>query len=92
MDFGWTLPHAADDEGTAVGSVDQGFSGSGKRSEPPRHLKSAANTFEPASPLRLMGCGHGLVQTLKCRVERAALGGETERLDPLDADLGDVGL
>jgi hypothetical protein len=30
---------------TAVGSADQGFSGSGKHSEPPRHLKSAANTI-----------------------------------------------
>jgi hypothetical protein len=48
MDFGWTLLHAADDECTAVGSVDQGFSGSGKHSEPPRHLKSAANTIRGA--------------------------------------------
>src|ERR1700685_848070 len=30
MDCGLTLLHAADDECTAVGSVDQGFSGSGK--------------------------------------------------------------
>jgi hypothetical protein len=29
MDFGWALLHAADDEFTAVESVDQGFSGSG---------------------------------------------------------------
>jgi hypothetical protein len=42
MDFGWTLLHAADDECTAVGSVDQGFSGSGKRSEPLLGLKSMA--------------------------------------------------
>ncbi len=48
MDFGWTLLHAADDECTVVGSVDQGFSGSGKHSEPPRHLKSAANTIRGA--------------------------------------------
>jgi hypothetical protein len=33
---------------TAVGSVDQGFSDSGKHSEPPRHLKSAANTIRGA--------------------------------------------
>ena len=38
MDCDWTLLHAADDECTAVGSVDQGFSGSGKHSEPLRHL------------------------------------------------------
>jgi hypothetical protein len=48
MDFGWTLLHAADDECIAVGSVDQGFSGSGKHSEPPRHLKSAANAIRGA--------------------------------------------
>ncbi|HUE15629.1 MAG TPA: hypothetical protein VMR25_15790, partial [Planctomycetaceae bacterium] len=46
--FGWTLLHAADDECTDVGSVDQEFSGSGKHSEPPRHLKSAANTIRGA--------------------------------------------
>jgi hypothetical protein len=44
MDFGWTLLHATDEECTAVGSVNQEFSGSGKYSEPPRHLRSAANT------------------------------------------------
>jgi hypothetical protein len=48
MDFGWTLLHAADDECTAVGSVNQRFSGSGKYSEPPRYLKSAANTIRGA--------------------------------------------
>jgi hypothetical protein len=31
IDFGWTLLHAADDECTAVGSVDQGFSGSSNK-------------------------------------------------------------
>jgi hypothetical protein len=48
MDFGWTLLHAADAECTAGGSVDQGLSGSGKRSERPRHLKSVANTIRGA--------------------------------------------
>jgi hypothetical protein len=48
MDFGWTLLHATDDECTVFGSVDQGFSGSGKHSEPPRHLKFAANTIRGA--------------------------------------------
>jgi hypothetical protein len=48
MDFGWTPLHAADDERTAVGSVDQGFSGSRKHSELPRHLKSAAKTIRGA--------------------------------------------
>jgi hypothetical protein len=48
MDFGWTLLHAAVGECIAVGSVDQGFPGSGKHSEPPRHLKSAANTIRGA--------------------------------------------
>ena len=36
MDCGLTLLHAADDECTAVGSVDQGFSGSGKHFEAPQ--------------------------------------------------------
>jgi hypothetical protein len=48
MDLGWTLLQAADDESTAVGSVNQSFSGSGKHSESPRHLKSAANTIHGA--------------------------------------------
>jgi hypothetical protein len=48
MDFGWTLLHAADDECTAVESVDQESSGSGKHFELPRQLKSAANTIRGA--------------------------------------------
>jgi hypothetical protein len=48
MDFGWTLLHATDDECTAFGSVDQGFSGSGKHSESPRQLQSGANTIHGA--------------------------------------------
>jgi hypothetical protein len=67
MDFGWTLLHAAVGECIAVGSVDQGFPGSGKHSEPPRHLKSAANAIRCADlPLwnsrqvTLCGGFHGL--------------------------------
>jgi hypothetical protein len=71
MDFGWTLLHAADDECIAVGSVDQGFYGSGKHTEPPRHLKSAANTIRGADlPLwnsRQVTCAAASTASPRCR-------------------------
>ena len=44
------------------------------------------------SAARLMGRRHGLVETLKCRIELATFGGESQRLHPLDAHLGNIGL
>ena len=75
MEFGWTLLHAADDECTDVGSVDQGVSGSGKHCERSRHLKFAANTIRGADlPLRnsrqvtLCSSFHGLTAAALPRV------------------------
>ena len=44
------------------------------------------------SAIRLMGRRHGLVQTLKYRIELATFSGESQRLHPLDAHLGNIGL